>query len=92
MDLNEEIEYWKEKYRLSRLDNQIQQENEQRMQKFKMVPIIEQLLEFLIIDGNDIDGGKYSEETMKKLLASQIAITKAKVNEQLGVEYFEKGN
>lgn len=87
MDLNEEIEYWKEKYRLSRLDNQIQQENEQRMQKFKMVPIIEQLLEFLIIDGN-----KYSEETMKELLASQIAITKAKVNEQLGIEYFEKGN
>jgi len=84
MTQDEEIQYWKEKFRLSKLDNRIKQENEERAQKFKMVSIIEDLLRFVSFDLNEC-----SKETYEKLRNSQIAVTKWKVNEQLGVDYYE---
>lgn len=86
MNQNEEIEYWKERYRLSRLDKKIQQENEERAQKFKMVSIIEDLLKFI-----SFDLSKSTEESYEKLKNSQTALTKWKVNKELGVDYYELG-
>lgn len=86
MNQDEEIEYWKEKYRLSRLDKKIQQENEERAQKFKMVSIIEDLLKFI-----SFDLSKSTEESYEKLKNSQTALTKWKVNKELGVDYYELG-
>jgi len=87
MTKDEEIQYWKEKYRISRLDNQTKQQNEERMQKFKMVYIIEGLLDTLNIDRN-----RYSKDVIDNLFMSQIAITKAKVNKELGFDYLEQGS
>lgn len=84
MTKDEEIQYWKEKYRLSKLDNQIKQQNEDRMHKFKMVPIIEDLLRFISFDLNES-----SKENYEKLRNSQNAVTKWKVNKELGVDYYE---
>jgi len=86
MNQDEEIEYWKERYRLSRLDKKIQQENEERAQKFKMVSIIEDLLKFI-----SFDLSKSTEESYEKLKNSQTALTKWKVNKELGVDYYELG-
>ena len=86
MNQEEEIQYWKEKYRLSRLDNQTKQENEERAQKFKMVPIIEDLLRFISFDLNES-----SKENYEKLRNSQNAVTKWKVNQELGVDYYDLG-
>ena len=87
MTKDEEIQYWKEKYRISRLDNQTKQVNEERMQKFKMVYIIEGLLDTLTIDRN-----KYSKDVIDNLFMSQIVIAKAKVNKELGFDYLEQGS
>jgi hypothetical protein len=84
MTKDEEIQYWKEKYRLSKLDNQIKQQNEDRMHKFKMIPIIEDLLRFISFDLNES-----SKENYEKLRNSQNAVTKWKVNKELGVDYYE---
>jgi len=86
MNQEEEIQYWKEKYRLSRLDNQTKQQNEDRAHKFKMVTIIEDLLLFISHDLNE-----KSAETYEKLRNSQIAVTKWKVNRELGVDYYDLG-
>jgi hypothetical protein len=81
MTKDEEIEYWKEKYRVLKLSKQEQQTNYERMTKFKMVYIIEELLTFITF-----------ESPSQEVVACQIAVTKSKVNQQLGVEYFTKEN
>ena len=84
MNQEEEIQYWKEKYRILKLSMQTEKQNEDRMHKFKMVPIIEDLLRFI-----SFDLSKSTEESYKELRNSQNAITKWKVNKELGVDYYE---
>jgi hypothetical protein len=84
MNQEEEIQYWKEKYRLSRLDNKIQQENEERVQKFKMVSNINLLIDFLNLSIHE-DNEYYASKN------DIIIITKHKVNNELGVKYYEFG-
>lgn len=84
MTKDEEIEYWKEKFRLLKLANHKAQENEHRMHKFKMVSIIENLLRFISFDLDET-----TKESYQRLRDSQIAVTKWKVNKELGVDYFE---
>ena len=79
MTKDEEIEYWKEKYRLLRLSKQEQQTNYERMTKFKMVPIIEELLTFITF-----------ESPSQKVVDCQISWTKTQVNQQLELEYYTK--
>ena len=84
MNQEEEIEYWKEKYRILKLSMQTAQKNEERMHKFKMVSMIEDLLKFISYDLRD-----RNDEDYEKLKYSQTAVTKWKVNQELGVDYFE---
>ena len=86
MNQEEEIEYWKEKYRRLRLSMEKEQQNQDRMHKFKMVPIIEDLLRFISFNLYE-----RSEESYKKLQNSQTIMTKHKVNKELGVDYYELG-
>jgi hypothetical protein len=81
MTKDEEIEYWKEKYRVLKLSKHEQQANYERMTKFKMVPIIEQLLDFITF-----------ESPSQEVKACQISLTKTQVNQQLEIEYFTKEN
>lgn len=84
MTKDEEIEYWKEKYRILKLGKHIAQQNEERMHKFKMVSMIEDLLKFISYDLRD-----RNDEDYEKLKYSQTAVTKWKVNKELGIDYFE---
>jgi hypothetical protein len=90
MSQEEEIQYWKEKYRILKLsmhtEQKTLQDNQDRMHKFKMVPIIEDLLRFISFDLNES-----SKENYEKLRNSQNAVTKWKVNKELGVDYYELG-
>lgn len=90
MNQEEEIQYWKEKYRILKLSMQTEQktvqDSQDRMHKFKMVPIIEDLLRFISFDLNES-----SKENYEKLRNSQNAVTKWKVNQELGVDYYELG-
>ena len=90
MNQEEEIEYWKEKFRLLKLSMQTEQrkvqDNQDRMHKFKMVPIIEDLLRFI-----SFDLSKSTAESYKELRDSQNIMTKHKVNQELGVDYYELG-
>ena len=88
MNQEEEIEYWKEKFRLLKLSMQTEQrkiqENEDRVNKFKMVPIIKKLIDYL--DMVIKEDNKYYE-TKKDL----IHVVKWNVNKELGVDYYELG-
>ena len=90
MNQEEEIEYWKEKFRLLKLSMQTEQrkvqDNQDRMHKFKMVPIIEDLLRFI-----SFDLSKSTAESYKELRDSQNIMTKHKVTQELGVDYYELG-
>ena len=84
MTQEEEIQYWKEKYRLSRLENKIQQENEERMQKFKMVSDINLLIDFLNLSIHE-DNEYYTSKN------SLVIFVKHKVNNELGDNHYEFG-
>jgi molecular chaperone GrpE (heat shock protein) len=90
MNQEEEIQYWKEKYRILKLSMQTEQktvqDNQDRMHKFKMVPIIEDLLRFI-----SFDLSKSTTESYEQLRDSQNKMTKWKVNQELGVDYYELG-
>jgi molecular chaperone GrpE (heat shock protein) len=90
MSQEEEIQYWKEKYRILKLsmhtEQKTLQDNQDRMHKFKMVPIIEDLLRFI-----SFDLSKSTAESYEKLKNSQTAVTKWKVNKELGVDYYDLG-
>jgi hypothetical protein len=88
MNQEEEIQYWKEKFRLLKLSMQTEQrkiqENEDRVNKFKMVPNIQKLIDYLDMIIEE-DNKHYKS---KKDL---IHFVKWKVNQELGVNYYELG-
>ena len=90
MNQEEEIQYWKEKYRVLKIsmytEQKTLQDNQDRMHKFKMVSIIEDLLKFISFELNEC-----SAESYKKLRDSQNMSAKYKVNKELGVDYYDLG-
>jgi hypothetical protein len=88
MNQEEEIQYWKEKFRLLKLSMQTEQrkiqENEDRMNKFKMVPSIKKLIDYLDMVIKE-DNEYYKSKN------DLIHVVKWKVNEELGVNYYELG-
>jgi len=88
MNQEEEIQYWKEKFRLLKLSMQTEQriiqENEDRVNKFKMVPSIKKLIDYLDMVIKE-DNEHYKSKN------DLIHFVKWKVNEELGVNYYELG-
>ena len=88
MNQEEEIQYWKEKFRLLKLSMQTEQrkiqENEDRVNKFKMVPSIKKLIDYLdMVIEEDNENYKSKNDL--------IHVVKWKVNKELGVNYYELG-
>lgn len=88
MNQEEEIEYWKEKFRLLKLSMQTEQrkvqENEDRVNKFKMVPSIKKLIDYLDMVIKE-DNEYYKSKN------DLIHVVKWNVNKELGVDYYELG-
>ena len=84
--MNEETEYWKEKYQQSQMVNAKLRKDQIRMEKFKIVELMEKMFTFLDLPiNNDEDVVIYNAKAKDSL----VAYLKGMINNELGHNHYK---